>query len=156
MPARTAEDNALSSEILRTAAAIAAHDGAELHALHAWKAVGELLLRGPTPLVPDPEVDTFIGQTLNRHSDLLDELVARVPSRIVPQQHLVHARPADAIIDFVQVHAVDLLVMGTVGRTGIPGLFIGNTAEGVLSEVTCSVLALKPPGFVSPVALDTR
>jgi nucleotide-binding universal stress UspA family protein len=41
-----------------------------------------------------------------------------------------------------------------VGRTGIPGFLIGNTAEQVLSEVTCSVLALKPRGFVSPVTID--
>ena len=48
----------------------------------------------------------------------------------------------------------DLVVMGTVGRTGIAGLFIGNTAEMVLEQVQCSVLAVKPPGFVSPVQVD--
>ena len=48
----------------------------------------------------------------------------------------------------------DLVVMGTVGRTGIAGLFIGNTAEMVLEQVQCSVLAVKPAGFVSPVQAD--
>ena len=43
--------------------------------------------------------------------------------------------------------------MGTVARTGIPGLLIGNTAESVLSQVGCSVIAVKPDGFVSPVAV---
>ena len=43
------------------------------------------------------------------------------------------------------------MILGTLGRTGVPGLFIGNTAEAVLHQVDCSVLALKPPGFVSPV-----
>ena len=46
------------------------------------------------------------------------------------------------------------IVMGTVCRTGIPGFFIGNTAEYVLSRVHCSVLTMKPAGFVSPVTLD--
>ena len=46
---------------------------------------------------------------------------------------------------------VELLVIGTVGRSGIPGLLIGNTAEQVLAEVTCSILAFKPAGFVSPI-----
>ena len=41
--------------------------------------------------------------------------------------------------------------MGTVGRTGIPGFFIGNTAEGILTQVNCSVLTVKPVGFESPV-----
>ncbi len=45
----------------------------------------------------------------------------------------------------------DLLVMGTVCRTGVPGFFIGNTAEDVLQQVDCSVLAVKPKGFVTPV-----
>jgi len=41
--------------------------------------------------------------------------------------------------------------MGTVGRTGIQGFFIGNTAEEILNQVECSVLAVKPPGFQTPV-----
>jgi len=48
---------------------------------------------------------------------------------------------------------VDLMIMGTVARTGIPGFFIGNTAESILSQIDCSVLTIKPPGFVSPVNL---
>ena len=46
---------------------------------------------------------------------------------------------------------IDILVMGTVARTGIQSFVIGNTAENVLQKVTCSLLALKPNGFVSPV-----
>ncbi|MFG0289007.1 MAG: universal stress protein, partial [Rhodopirellula sp. JB044] len=45
----------------------------------------------------------------------------------------------------------DLMVMGTVCRTGIAGVLIGNTAETVLSDINCSLLALKPEGFQSPV-----
>lgn len=49
----------------------------------------------------------------------------------------------------------DLLVMGTVCRTGIAGFFIGNTAESLIPDATCSVLALKPDGFVSPVEMSS-
>jgi nucleotide-binding universal stress UspA family protein len=49
-----------------------------------------------------------------------------------------------------QLH-VDLVVMGTVARTGIAGLFIGNTAETILEQLQCSVLAVNPLGFVSPL-----
>lgn len=41
--------------------------------------------------------------------------------------------------------------MGTVSRTGLPGIFIGNTAETVLQQVDSAVLTVKPPGFVTPV-----
>ncbi len=43
--------------------------------------------------------------------------------------------------------------MRTVGRIGIPGLLIGNTAEEVFQTTNCSVLAVKPEGFQSPVEL---
>ena len=47
----------------------------------------------------------------------------------------------------------ELVVMGTVGRTGIPGYIIGNTAESVLGELDCLILAVKPAEFVSPITV---
>jgi nucleotide-binding universal stress UspA family protein len=50
-------------------------------------------------------------------------------------------------------HEIDLVVMGTVARSGLSGILIGNTAEKVLGKVRCAVLAIKPAGFVSPIQL---
>ncbi|HVC96552.1 MAG TPA: universal stress protein, partial [Pirellulales bacterium] len=47
----------------------------------------------------------------------------------------------------------DVIVMGSVGRGGIPGLLIGNTAEKVMHAADVSVLIVKPDDFVSPVPL---
>jgi nucleotide-binding universal stress UspA family protein len=44
--------------------------------------------------------------------------------------------------------------MGTIARSGVTGLLMGNTAERVFGHVNCSVLAVKPAGFVSPVKLS--
>jgi nucleotide-binding universal stress UspA family protein len=44
--------------------------------------------------------------------------------------------------------------MGTVARIGIPGFIMGNTAETILNHIDCSVLAVKPPGFATPVTLE--
>jgi nucleotide-binding universal stress UspA family protein len=44
--------------------------------------------------------------------------------------------------------------MGTIARTGVSGLVMGNTAETILDQITCSVLAVKPANFVSSVTLD--
>lgn len=82
----------------------------------------------------------------------MERLLESVPNPGIDlQQHLVRGRPSDLIVSFAQDNDVGLLVMGTVGRTGIPGLLIGNTAERVIDLVRCSILALKPQGFVSPV-----
>ena len=48
---------------------------------------------------------------------------------------------------------MDLIVMGTIVRTGVAGALMGNTAEHVLDQVECSVLTIKPDGFISPVTL---
>jgi universal stress protein E len=46
----------------------------------------------------------------------------------------------------------ELVILGTVGRTGISAALIGNTAEHVIDQLNCDVLALKPEGYVSPLA----
>jgi len=46
----------------------------------------------------------------------------------------------------------ELVILGTVGRTGISAALIGNTAEHVIDQLNCDVLALKPDGYVSPLA----
>ena len=55
------------------------------------------------------------------------------------------------ILAYLQRHRVDLLCMGTVARSGLRGLLTGNTAENVLPWIDCSLLAVKPQGFVTPV-----
>jgi len=44
-----------------------------------------------------------------------------------------------------------LIVMGSVGRSGLPGMLIGNTAEKVLRSCDRSLLTVKPDDFLSPV-----
>ncbi len=68
--------------------------------------------------------------------------------------HFMIEPPDVAIMNCVEQHAIDLLVMGTVGRTGISGFITGNTAEHLLPRIPCSLLAVKPPGFESPVSLN--
>ena len=71
-----------------------------------------------------------------------------------PHLHIKKGDPNDLIPEFVREYDIELVVMGTVGRTGVPGFFIGNTAEEILSQIDCSVLAIKPPGFESPVTIS--
>jgi len=70
-----------------------------------------------------------------------------------PQVHIVTDPPEFAILEHINKHAVELLVMGTIARVGIAGLIVGNTAERLLPQIPCSVFAVKPAGFVSPVQL---
>jgi len=56
-----------------------------------------------------------------------------------------------AILDFTKQAGIDLIVMGTVNRVDRKGIMIGSTAEKVCYLAFCSIMALKPEGFVSPI-----
>jgi universal stress protein E len=66
--------------------------------------------------------------------------------------HVNEGLPEAVIQSVAKNIDAELVVMGTVGRTGISAALIGNTAEHVLDQLSCDVLALKPTGFVSPLA----
>jgi universal stress protein E len=138
-------DNRLNRRILDAAAAAAQLESAELHVVHAWGEAVE----------PRQLLKSYAEEVQAAAQAALDALLA--PYRELQpslQVHLVPGRPADAIHKIVREQEMDLLVMGTVVRTGLEGFFIGNTAEELLGDVECSILALKPEGFRSPVSLD--
>ncbi|MEN8635802.1 universal stress protein UspE [Pseudoalteromonas distincta] len=60
--------------------------------------------------------------------------------------------PEDVIPDVAKRLNSELVVIGTVGRTGLSAALVGNTAEHVIDSLDCDVLALKPDGYVSPMA----
>jgi nucleotide-binding universal stress UspA family protein len=62
---------------------------------------------------------------------------------------LVEERPCvrESIYDFVRTAGVDLVVLGTRGRTDLRSIIMGSTAEKIISHSPCSVLAIKPKGF---------
>jgi universal stress protein E len=43
----------------------------------------------------------------------------------------------------------DVVVMGAVSRSGLKGLFLGNTAEDVLDRLPCDLLIVKPEPFAA-------
>ena len=59
--------------------------------------------------------------------------------------------PEDVIPDVAARLNSELVVIGTVGRTGLSAALVGNTAEHVIDSLNCDVLALKPDGYVSPL-----
>jgi nucleotide-binding universal stress UspA family protein len=71
-----------------------------------------------------------------------------------PRTHLLQGSASREIPKLAKNLAVDCIVMGTVGRTGIRGILMGNTAETILAQIDSSVLAIKPEGFSTPIALE--
>lgn len=121
--------------------------GSELHVLHAVD-VAEMHHLPPSGFLKD---DNSHAQASAEHH--IRAQLANYSFASSPQVHVVTSPPADAIVEQIDKQGVELLVMGTIARTGIPGWIVGNTAERLLPRIPCSVLAVKPEGFESPVSL---
>jgi universal stress protein E len=142
---------ALNATIVQLASSISVKCNAEFHIAHAWTALGEGLLRSRAGLA-NAEVQKYVREVADKVRRRLEGLIASYTDSPA-EVHLVKGDAADVIPDIAKSKRIDLLVMGTVCRTGIAGFFIGNTAEKILDKVDCSVLTVKPEGFVSPVKL---
>ena len=144
--------DSLNSQILQFACSIANLDGAALHVVHAWTTFGGEVTRSRRWMTAG-EIRLYVEKVASEHRLRLDQLLKSHPEA-KPRVHMVQGKPGNVIPEIANSEAIDLLVMGTVCRTGIPGFFIGNTAEMILNELDCSVLTLKPHGFETPVKLS--
>jgi len=144
--------DSLDRLILQLAGSMARREAAELHIVHVWYLFGERYVRSHG--MTEEELNKLKTPEEIQHKQRLDALLLRVDvADLNPHLHLIEGNPDERIPELVEVQGIDLLVMGTLSRTGIAGFLIGNTAEEVLNQVDCSVLTLKPDGFVTPVTL---
>jgi nucleotide-binding universal stress UspA family protein len=148
----------LNRRILELSASIALRHSARYHLVHVWDAPAESLLRRWSE-DPDNAGFSYVSAERERHHRgmerirawLDDYLGPETAAGLDPQLHTLRGDAGAVIPGVAERTGADLTVMGTVARTGIAGLFMGNTAETVLEQLRSSVLAVKPPGFVSPV-----
>ncbi len=142
----------LNDLILELATSLAHREDWELHLGHAWTLEGEATLRSsPYVGLPGEMVDVMVRDTEAIRLGQLDMLAIRHVTESERTIHMVAGAPGVVLPLLADRLDIDLIVMGTVGRTGLRGLIMGNTAETILRSVRCSVLAVKPEGFVTPV-----
>ncbi|MEO0961409.1 MAG: universal stress protein [Pseudomonadota bacterium] len=153
-----ASQDALNSSIVEAAISIAQASSAALTFVHTWQAPAEGLLQRAAPGVSSTELAQYVREVERWHHAALDTFVSGV--RRDAGTKVAHISSAllqgdadEAIAQYVNERRPLTLVMGTIGRTGIPGVIIGNTAEDILIAIDGSVLAVKPPGFESPIRL---
>lgn len=150
----------LNMEILELSSSLALSDFATLNFVHVW----DVPEAGFVELWSDnPEAVTaklFQGAKTHHQNGmqmlrriLHDHISQKAYEYISPHFHVLQGSAKTVIPEMATQLKADLVVMGTVARTGIAGLLVGNTADTILEQLRCSVLALKPPGFVTPIKL---
>lgn len=128
-----ATDFSPSSEAAaRVARDYARHFGARLHILH-------VVWAGTDPMMPP-----LLGK-------LAEELGIDVPVVTAVES----GTPAAQIVRYAGRHGVDLIVVGTHGRTGVTRALLGSVAERVVRTAPCPVLAVaREPSGPLPVVVE--
>jgi len=154
-----------SQHALRWGADLAAHYGAEILLLHVLpKAVEEVFTdapawediptyypegttRSPTPHYKDPIIIDLVDQAQTQLDDLARaDLQETVPGRA----KVAVGKPPDEILRVAREEGMDLIVMGTHGRTGLRHVLLGSVAEAVVRAAPCPVLTIRDRATASP------
>ncbi len=141
------EHSSLNNKITTQAKILASVIGANLHLVNSYPG---------TPVniaieVPEFDATEYNTVMLSHHQDAM-KIHAQEFSISLDHTHIAEGLPETVIEELATELDAELVVLGTVGRTGISAALIGNTAEHVIDQLNCDVLALKPDGYISPLA----
>lgn len=124
-----------SERALSEAARLGKTIGAVVHVVHCWQL--------------EPRFDVAASERRHRDRDLSDELTS-LTKRCAPagtdvRRHLRHGAPHLEIVALAVGLDVDLIVMGTHGRTGLEHFLLGSVAERVVRTSPVPVLTMRAP-----------
>ncbi len=132
-----------SRAAMEVAADLARRHGAELVLLHAYPIPGYTFPDGS--VVASPKMMQDLAEGAERH---LEEWRVEA-ERLVGAPRVTTAKaigePAAEIVAAAKANAIDLLVLGTHGRTGLEHALMGSVAERVVRKAHCPVLTVRPP-----------
>lgn len=122
---------------------LAATFGADLHALSVLN-TREI----------DPSLSTLGSSDLSDQEQLLEDETERVVDRVASRARTYlsgrvttateRGIPSQRIVEYAETHDIDLIVMGTHGRTGLERALLGSVAEKTLRTASVPVVAVPP------------
>jgi nucleotide-binding universal stress UspA family protein len=139
------QDGAFSRSLIRMAACVARAAGSQLSILHVWHLTGEPQIRRPVVGARPERIETLLGTAYKRAATDMQRLLDTMDLGDTQYKlYLEEAQqPAKAIAEFAVRNQIGTVVMGMMGRGGLAGLLVGNSAEEVLRGVPCSVVTLR-------------
>jgi nucleotide-binding universal stress UspA family protein len=118
--------------------------GATLHVLHS---VDLLAARIPMTQGHGYDLERLQNEIEDSARAALGELVTEEDRRTLGAKASVVAalNPADAVLDYARDSLIDIIVIGTHGRTGLSRLVMGSVAERIVRQSPCPVLTVRHP-----------
>jgi len=119
--------------VLRAAAEESARGGGRVHVVHCV---------APMPLPQTQQEAESNAATLAAVREELDRAVTEVGLSL-DDLHIEAGPASQTILKLAEELAVDLIVLGTHGRSGVSRLLMGSVAEAVVRDATCNVLVIR-------------
>jgi universal stress protein E len=137
----------LDHRIVDTAKNLADSLGGQAHVFHAFDAMLAIAISTDAMTTPIAlPIDDLAGAMRAEHTEAVERLCK---AHGVPPEH-THVRQGGtrhSLLALTEQLRADAVVMGALSRSGLKGLFIGNTAEDVLDRLHCDLIIVKPRGF---------
>lgn len=133
------DGSASAGRAARFAAALAAPTGATLTLIHVYNApaVAQMGLEA----LDRVEIDRVMQNVAKGSFDAARTAIGDIPAKIAT--HAAVGYPAVEIINYAKDHSVDLVVMGTRGRSELTELLLGSVSEAVLRHASCPVTVVR-------------
>jgi universal stress protein E len=143
----------LDNRILTTASSLCSALGGEVHIFHAFDAAAAIVASTDAMTMPIAlPMNELTDAMRAEHTEAVEKLCAQ--HAVPPERTHVHqGGTRQLLLALTEQVRADAVVMGAISRSGLKGLFLGNTAEDVLDRLQCDLVIVKPSGF-EPVTSD--
>ena len=141
----------LDARLLQTGGEIVRLLHGSLQVFHAYMplvTVQPMVMGSAAPLVMVPP------EAEEAHAQQVMHTICQLANKAGIPRNRCHVRMGEvsaALSAFARRSGTAMVIMGAVSRSAIARLFIGNTAERTLDQLSCDVLIVKPRGFKSGI-----
>ena len=130
---------------MELAQSMASRNRAKCHVVHIWDLEYKGAIDNPFLNLHAEDIAPDLRREKKDHADKFNAfLKAEGVDTTEVKAELIEGEPSLALTEYVEANDIDLIVIGTVQRVGISELLMGHTAEELLGQVNCEILAVKP------------
>jgi nucleotide-binding universal stress UspA family protein len=123
---------------------IALNNKSTLYLLHVFQVPDYIVMPYPRHGENSAEVEAQLSAAEQVAAEDLDELKLQLNEQGINAESILRVGyPFEEIVQIANYYHVDLIVIGSHGRSGIARLLVGSTAERVVEHASCPVLVVK-------------
>lgn len=137
----------INDNILSFSEQLSDHFDTDLHIVNAYPLVNVAFAMVPEVTAPD-DLHQYVQE---QHEEACGKWADKynIPRKNI---HVSEGAPEIVVSDLAKSLETDVVIIGSVGRTGLSGVLIGNTAELLLDKLECDILVIKQTDGVFPDA----